>query len=134
MTPLPFLGSSIALPITVRNPLLNSSYPRVGSTIALVDTGYSGFLLVPRRIFEELKLHQLGTRVTDARLSDGRVIRLTRAPGSIRFDENSLTVDGLIDTHQDVSEVLIGMDGIRRFILTVDSCRRKLLTDVCDNA
>ncbi len=131
---MPFLNSSLALPVTLRNPLLTSSYPRRGNIFAFVDTGYSGFLLVPRRIFEELKLHQLATRVVDARLADGRVIKLSRAPGSIRFDEISVTVDGLIDTHQDVSEVLIGMDGIRNLILTVDSCRRKLLTDVCDNA
>ena len=133
MTPLPFLDSSLGLPIKLRNPLLGVSHPRKGNTIAVVDTGYSGFLLVQRRIFEKLKLHQLTTSVADAHLADGRVIKLTRAPGSIRFDENSLTVDGLIDTHQDVSEILIGMAGIRRLILTVDPCRRILLTDVCGN-
>jgi len=125
-----FLESTILLPIRLNNPFLDTMFPSVGSVDAVLDTGYSGFVLVPQEIFLQLGFDQLVHKRSRAVLADGRRIELRGSYGSIVFKE-SLTVDGLVETNRDITEVLLGVDGIRKLVLTIDSCRRKIIIETC---
>jgi clan AA aspartic protease len=126
-----FVDGAVAAMVRITNPFADASYPTAGAVAAVIDTGYSGFLVVPEEIFLELRLDQLSTKKARATLADGRVMELTGSYGTVSFVRESFSLDGLIETNRDLSEVLLGMDGIRRFILTIDSCRRSVVTEVC---
>ncbi len=100
------------------NPLLGVFYPEVGWLEAIVDTGYEGFVSVPRSVFEALRL-----RVDEERhlvLADGRVVRSVGGYGSLVSGDYE--VDGLIETYEGLGEVLIGVDALRLARLEVDFC------------
>jgi len=48
------LKESILVPVIIRSPLTGARYPNEGGEIlAVLDTGYTGFVLVPEDVFEE---------------------------------------------------------------------------------
>jgi len=118
--------------ISIRNPMLNSAYPDKGSVLAVLDTGYSGFLFVPPRIFKRLGLNKMKTKKSSALLADGSSSELTGAFGSVIFPNvNNLTVDGLIETSEGASEILIGMDGLKKMLVTIDFCVEMVNLEGC---
>ncbi len=106
------------LPVRLANPLLGVVYPEGGWLEALVDTGYEGFVSVPRSVFEALRL-----RVDEERrlvLADGRVVRSLGGYGSLLSGDYG--ADGLIETYEGLGEVLVGVDALRLARLEVDFC------------
>ena len=106
------------LPVRLANPLLGVAYPEGGWLEAIVDTGYEGFVSVPRSVFEALRL-----RVDEERhlvLADGRVVRSVGGYGSLVSGDYE--VDGLIETYEGLGEVLVGVDALRLARLEVDFC------------
>ena len=43
-----FLDGTPALEIIIRNPIADKSFPSEGEVIAILDTGFEGFLLIPK--------------------------------------------------------------------------------------
>ena len=127
-----FLGSSPAIEVRMRNTLLGETYPRNGGVMAVLDTGYSGFLLLPTKIFRALRLDELMSRKSVAWLADGMKIEMKGAVGSIEIPGLGRTLDGMVQTLEGASEILIGMDGIRGLFVQLDCCNRKLYAESCE--
>jgi clan AA aspartic protease len=127
-----FVDFTPVIEISIENTLLGKVYPKKGrGVMAVLDTGYSGFLFIPKNLFEKLHLSDLKTTKTEAILADGSSIQLNGAFGSISYPDVGLKVDGLIETSKDAEEILVGMQGIRRLFLEFDCCREQLQVQEC---
>jgi len=126
-----FLESSPVILIMVANTLAAPSHPPERSLVALVDTGYSGFLLLPPAIFNALEFEDLRRDSSRARLANGSFVEMSSAYGTIRFRDLGAEVDGRVQTCEGAEEVLIGMDGLREFAITVDGCTKMCYAREC---
>ena len=119
-----FLESSPVIPITVVNTLASDSRPPERSMLAVVDTGYSGLLLLPRSTFHELGFDELRKDSSRAQLANGAVVELTSSYGTVLIQDLGAEMDGQVQTCDGAEEVLIGMDGIRGLAVTIDACTK----------
>ncbi len=110
---------------------MGREYPERGSVVAVVDTGFSGFLFVPRRLFDGLGLGELRPRKSAAVLADGSRIEMRGAYGAVEYPELAVTTDGLVETSEGASEILVGIDGIRQLSLWMDCCSGTLEAERC---
>lgn len=126
-----FADETLLVPIELSNPFLDTHYPPDGSVMAVLDTGFTGFLLVPNRIFSELRLDELKPIVTTGQLADGTSIQLRGAYGSLRISELDFMHEGLIETTPSIGEIILGIRGMKRLRTLVDGCRRLLVMERC---
>lgn len=126
-----FLESSPIMPITVVNTLSSATRPTERSMLAVVDTGYSGFLLLPRSTFRELGFDDLRKDSSRARLANGATVELFSAYGTIRFQDLGMEIDGKVQTCEGAEEVLIGIDGIHVLAFTIDGCAKMCYARGC---
>jgi len=99
--------------------------------MAVLDTGFTGFLLVPNGVFKELRLDELKPIVTTGQLADGSSIQLRGAYGSLRIPELDFKDEGLIESAPDIREILLGIRGMKRLRTLVDGCRKLLAVERC---
>ena len=99
--------------------------------MAAIDTGYTGFILIPPTIFKALKLDELKLMTTEGQLADGRSIKLLAAYGIMRILELPFEDEGLIETNPEIREILLGMRAIRRLKTNIDGCKRLLVMERC---
>jgi len=109
------------------NYLSGVKYPPEGTVGAVVDTGYQGFAAVPLEIFRALKLGR--DEVRRLVLADGRVI--SSQGGYATLAVGDYEVDGLVETYEGLSEVLIGSDALRRARLSVNYCLGAVTVERC---
>jgi clan AA aspartic protease len=127
-----FIDFTPVIEISIENTLLGEVYPSKGrGVMAVLDTGYSGFLYIPKNLFEKLHLSDLKAMKSEAVLADGSSVQLTGAFGSVNYLRVGLKVDGLIETSDDAEEILVGMQGIRGLFLELDCCRERLRAQEC---
>jgi clan AA aspartic protease len=119
-----FVGLTPAVRVKVRNLPLGIEYPTGGSLEAVVDTGYGGFLAVPRDIFDALNFHKMMTRPRKVEVADGRVVGSVVAYGTVELGEEPREVDGPIETIEGLAEVLVGTHLLSNFRMTLDYCLR----------
>jgi len=119
--------------VSIKNALLGGTFPENGlGALAVLDTGYTGFLFVPEKIFRKLGLHKLKPTKTTAEMANGSSNELIGSYGSVSFPSlENVSVDGLIETSEGASEILIGMDGIRNLMIELDCCREFLSVQDC---
>lgn len=127
----PVVEDSAIVPLRILNSLLGIAYPPEGLIGAVLDTGFTGFLLVPGRVFRELHLHELKTTNVKAVLADENEILLKAAPGSISIPAIDFTSDGLIETAPKIKELLIGMRGLRGLRAAVNGCQQRVSLEKC---
>jgi clan AA aspartic protease len=124
-----FAGPAILVSLRVRNPIRALTYPSTGEVEAILDTGYGGFLFVPKTIFDALGLR--GTRRSKAVLADGRSLGVREDFATVEFPGQGVKVDGLIQTAEGAEEVLLGMEGMRKLFIGIDSCARRVSLEAC---
>ena len=120
------------VPIRLHNTMLDKTYPEgEESLLGVLDTGFSGFVLLPPRIFNQLRLDEMKPIVTQAILADGRKVALKGAYGSFSIPELDFFDEGLIETASGVLETIIGMEALSRLRLELDGCSRRLNGHKC---
>jgi len=127
-----FVGLSPVVGMRIRNLPLGAAYPSSGSVQAIVDTGYEGFVLVPRHVFEALSLGDLVVRERKIEVADGRMVKSMVAYGTVELLGSASEIDGPVETMDGVAEVLVGVDLLSRFRLTLDYCLRTFAIKPCD--
>jgi clan AA aspartic protease len=127
-----FVGSTPVIQMRLGNTLLDSKYPKNGGLMAVVDTGFSGFLFVPEHLFKELGFDQLKMRKSKGLLADGSELELQGAYGTVEFPDLAVVADGLVETSPGASELLVGMEGLRQLRLTLDCCAGTIEAEACE--
>jgi clan AA aspartic protease len=127
-----FVDSTPLIEISIENTLLKETYPGVErGVMAVLDTGYTGFLFVPRKLFKKLRLDELKAKKIEATMADGSHTIFVGALGSITVPELGVKMDGVIETTDGATEILIGMEGVRRLLIELDYCRKQLTAQDC---
>ena len=115
------------VPIKLHNTMLDISFPKGEEhLLAVLDTGFSGFMLLPPKIFEELALDEMKPVSAKALLANGKRVALRGAYGSISIPVLGLFEDGLIETSLGVLETIMGMEALRKLRVELDGCSRVL--------
>ncbi len=83
---------------------------------AIIDTGFSGFLLLPEPLVSHLKLKKVGT--TKANLADDSKTTLETALADVAIGADKQT-KGLVICSGGESSILLGMDFLRKFKLAL---------------
>ncbi|MFW6128560.1 MAG: clan AA aspartic protease [Halobacteriota archaeon] len=123
-----FLQGVPFLEITIENPFMDSIYPEDGKLLAIFDTGYEGFALLPEDVFKELKFDQLHPEHRELMLPDGSLINSWGTFGNIRIGK--ISCDGFIET-SDTEETVLGIEFATRFRFVLDYCSHRLEVQEC---
>lgn len=101
-------------------------YPVIDEKLVMIDTGYSGEVLLPRDLYEGLKLNMWEEPEPDEfELGDGSTVFMKVAHGYIlipklRSDSFSVRIHSMDEEGKDTSEIIIGTKFIKRFKLLLD--------------
>jgi predicted aspartyl protease len=126
---LSFLNNSITIPVRIKNPFLETVYPISGELQGILDTSYSGFVLVPMSVYSALGL---GNRKTIKALpANGSRIDLTGDYATLEFSGIGITVDGLVQTCKGAKEVLLGTDAVRKLLISIHFCNKQVFIERC---
>jgi len=110
---------------------MNARYPTEGSVMAVIDTGFTGFLLVPPETFGALRLDELTPRRVKGQLANGTSIDLQAAYGIIEIPEIRFEDEGLVESNPHIKETLLGLRAMRKLRTVIDGCRKTITTDKC---
>jgi len=121
-----FLDSTPIVRLALENPLMGVRYPREGEILAVMDTGYEGFALVPESVFKELFLHQLAPQKRQLILADGSTRNSTGTYAKLICEGLGLRLDGFIETFEAVEEMTIGTEFLRNVRLELDYCTGRI--------
>lgn len=103
-----FLEGTPVLDIVIRNPIMNKTFPVEDKVVAVIDTGFEGFLLVPKDIFEKLSFDQLAVDERRLILANGQNIMSIGTYGEVVVPNLGIKFDGFIETIEGVEEIVVG--------------------------
>jgi len=126
-----FLDGTPVLEVILENPIMNKRFPSDGEALAVVDTGYEGFLLVPESIFHELSLEEFATDQRQLVLANGLSVRSVGTFGKVVLSSFKIRFDGFIEAVHGAEEIVAGTELIRNFTITLDYCVRKIEANKC---
>jgi len=117
--------------IVVRNPLLGKKFPEEGQVIAVVDTGYEGFVALPRDVFTSLSFDELQKEKRRLTVANGNALSAEGAYGAFRAPDIPLDADGFVETYEGLEEVLLGVEALSRARILLDYCSRRMKVERC---
>lgn len=120
-----FLDGTPVLRIIIKNPIMGKIFPSEGTVIAILDTGFEGFLLLPEAIFKELSFDQLSTEQRQLVLANALPIRSNGTFGDVIIPSLKDQLSGFIETIKGVEEIVIGTELMKNLRLTLDYCARR---------
>ncbi|RLI78917.1 clan AA aspartic protease [Archaeoglobales archaeon] len=118
----PLVGAPF-LEISIENPFNSRIYPEDGEVLAVVDTGYEGFLMLPENLFKLLGFDELSLEERKLLLPDGNFIVSHGTYGIIKVGD--FKCEGFIETTK-VDELILGIDFLSNFRITLDYCIKRL--------
>jgi len=126
-----FVDSTPVLGIVVRNPFMDKVFPSEGEVLAILDTGFEGFLLVPNEVFNDLSLNQFETQERGLILPDGTVIRSLGTFSEVLIPSLGVRLEGFVETARGVEEVVAGTGLMENLRLVIDYCSRRIEVESC---
>ncbi len=126
-----FIEQTPVLSLILENPLVGARYPEDGEALAVLDTGYEGFLSIPREIFHTLRLESQEVDRRNLSLADGRLTTSEGTYARLLLPELELAFDGFCETYSGLEEIILGTDAIRRMRVLLDYCAGSLKLEVC---
>jgi len=125
------VGLTPTLGIVLRNALLQKMYPLEGHVVAVVDTGYEGFIAVPPDVFESLSFGEGQRERRSLIAANGSVLAAEGAYGTFLAPNVPLKADGFIETYAGLEEVLIGVEALSQAKISLDYCTRRMKVQAC---
>ena len=116
------------LEISIENPLNGRIYPKDGKVLAVVDTGYEGFLMLPEDIFKLLGFNELTLEERKLLLPNGNFMTSRGTYGIVKVDD--FKCEGFIEMCK-VDELILGIDFLSNFRITLDYCLKRLKIHKC---
>lgn len=126
-----FVNGTPVIEIVLSNPLLSVKFPESGSVLAVIDTGYEGFAVVPQDIFKKLRLDELSQHKRALTLPTERLIESTGSYARIIIPELKTFRDGFVETTDGVDEIVLGTEFLEGFKLVLDYCTRSFEINSC---
>lgn len=126
-----FLDLTPSVQIALENPLLGRTYPYDGSVNAIIDTGYEGFVLVPRLVFQELGLDKLQNERRTLALANGTPSKTQGTYAVLRIPHISFKMDGFVETFRGPDEIIVGVEALGRMNMLLDYCTKRIRLEKC---
>ena len=126
-----FLDDTPVLEIIIKNPMMNKVFPSEGTVIAILDTGFEGFLLIPENVFKQLSFDKLSLEQRQLILANSLSIQSTGTFGEVVIPSLKNQFDGFIETIKGVEEIVVGTGLIEKLRLTLDYCTRRIEVKSC---
>lgn len=117
--------------MVLENPLQNSRFPGEGEALAVLDTGYEGFLSVPREVFHVLGLDRLKVERRTLSLANGSILSTEGTYGTLKLPQLNLSADGFYETYPGLEEIILGTKAISQLRVLLDYCSGLLRLEVC---
>jgi len=111
------------LEISIENPFSGRRYPERGTVLAVIDTGYEGFLMVPKDVFQALEFYKFDLHQRKLMLADGRYLTSYGTYGIVRVGD--VKCEGFIE-FSNVDELVLGIEFLSNFRITLDYCFKRL--------
>jgi clan AA aspartic protease len=127
---MPFLNGTPVLEVVLENPFMSRRFPDNGVLLAVFDTGYEGFALIPGDIFESLNLNELSLHRRELILPDGTKVQSTGVYGKV-IAQDGFSRDGFIETAEGIDEVVLGTGFATGLKLTLDYCLKRFKIELC---
>ncbi|HKW05539.1 MAG TPA: clan AA aspartic protease [Nitrososphaerales archaeon] len=127
-----FLDFTPTVQIKLDNPLLEASFPSEGSVSAVIDTGYEGFVLVPRSVFHTLGLNKLRSESRRLTMANGSPSKTQGAYAVLRIPHISLRIDGFVETLAGLEEILVGVEALSKMRVLLDYCAKRVSMEKCN--
>lgn len=126
-----FLSENLPmLEVVIESPLKGRRYPDEGVVLALLDTGYEGFLLVPPDLFETL-FEGIEPERRTLLLADGRLTESIGTYGLVSLPDLGREVEGFVETAKGVDEIVAGLELASEFRIILDYCTGTAVADPC---
>ena len=110
------------VPIVISNPLSGKNYPEEGKVLALVDTGFDGFLIVPEDIFDALD----ALAVDEATITGICCkVKARVSPVRIVIEDLNLSIDGECLTYEEAKEIILGVEALSKLRIVFDGCKKE---------
>jgi clan AA aspartic protease len=126
-----FLNLTPTVRVVLGNPFSRTRYPSEETALAVIDTGYEGFLAVPVDVFEQLQLNVLQHQTRDLVLGNGAIITSNGAYATLEIPHLPIRLDGFIETYDGLEEIILGVEALSRFKVTLDYCSKKINLRIC---
>lgn len=100
---------------------MGTRYPREGSVLALLDTGFNGFLMAPGDVYSKLKLNELIPEKIDIK---GVCCGLSgyKYPIRVLVPDLNLSIDGELIYFEGNEELILGMEFLSHVKLIINGC------------
>ncbi len=126
-----FLNLTPTVRVAVGNPFSGARYPSEESVVAVIDTGYEGFLVVPTDVFEHLHLDVLRQQRRDLVLANGDILTSNGVYASLEESHPPIKLNGFVETYYGLEEMILGVQALCRFRSTFDYCSKKISLQPC---
>lgn len=124
------VGGCPMLEVAIDCPLTGRRYPEQGVGLALLDTGYEGFVLVPRDVFDSV-FEGLEPEERTLILATGKPVRSLGTYGRVLLQDEGVELEGFVETFEGVEEIVVGLEFAREFRLTLDYCAGLGFLELC---
>lgn len=99
--------------------------------VAVIDTGYEGFLAIPSDIFKHLKLDALQLQSRTLVLANGDILTSKGAYATLEIPQIPIKLSGFVETYNGLEEIILGVEALSRFKSTLDYCTKRISIQPC---
>ena len=127
----PFADSTPTLEVGIENVLLGRRYPPRGHALAVLDTGFGGFVGIPEEIFSGLGLDELSVQERSLAVANGEKVTSRGTYARLSVRQTSGTLEGFVETWAGLDEILVGSEALRHCLVELDYCLRRWSMQKC---
>ncbi|MBI3116597.1 MAG: clan AA aspartic protease [Thaumarchaeota archaeon] len=126
-----FLDLTPTVGVRLENTMLGKAYPTEESVLAVIDSGYEGFVAVPRKIFRVVALDELQLESRTLVLANGYPLTSEGAYATLGIPQISFRADGFVESYEGLDEILLGSQALRNLRVYLDYCSKRVRLQKC---
>ena len=125
------LNGSYYIPLTLINPFNRKVFPyNEESVLALIDTGFDGFIVINRQVYKELEFENIKAQEITIRGICCEIEAL-KLPVRILLPDLNLSFDGEAIYYEKNKEIIVGTEFLSYLKTEINGCKELVSIDHC---